>query len=115
MPSPIILSLYSLKTARPACRRVANPWHDTRPFSMNRKLHVAGLSFAADAQKLQDHFAADGRKVASVQVMKDKLTGRSRGFGFVEMATIEDAQKAIAALDGKDFMGSRLTITEARG
>ncbi len=80
---------------------------------MNKKLHVGGLSFSADANRLREFFAADGRQVASVQIMQDKLTGRSRGFGFVEMATFEDAKKAIEALNGKDFLGSRLTVSEA--
>jgi RNA recognition motif-containing protein len=59
-------------------------------------------------------FGADGRQVSSVRILSDRETGRSRGFGFVEMATPEDAQKALEALNGKDFMGRPLTVNEAR-
>jgi len=59
-------------------------------------------------------FGSDGRQVASVRILSDRATGRSRGFGFVEMASPEDAQKAIEALNGHDFMGRPLTVNEAR-
>jgi cold-inducible RNA-binding protein len=81
---------------------------------MNRKLHVSNLSFKCDEDALREHFAADGRKVLSVNVPVDRETGRSRGFGFVEMATLEDAAKAIAALHGKDFQGKALSVSESR-
>src|ERR1700745_3623347 len=81
---------------------------------MNKKLYVGNLPFSAEEEQLQQLFGADGRQVASVRILQDKMTGRSRGFGFVEMATPEDAQKAIEALNGHDFMGRPLTVNEAR-
>ncbi|MFZ9595207.1 MAG: RNA recognition motif domain-containing protein [Bdellovibrionia bacterium] len=81
---------------------------------MNKKLYVGNLPFSAEEGQLQALFAADGRQVTSVRILSDKITGRSRGFGFVEMATAEDAQKAIEALHGHDFMGRPLTVNEAR-
>jgi len=81
---------------------------------MNKKLYVGNLPFDAEESQLQDLFAGEGRQVSSVRILNDKQTGRSRGFGFVEMATPEDAQKAIEALNGKEFMGRPLTVNEAR-
>lgn len=81
---------------------------------MNKKLYVGNLPFTAEEGQLQALFAADGRQVASVRILSDRETGRSRGFGFVEMATPEDAQKAVEALNGHDFMGRPLTVNEAR-
>lgn len=81
---------------------------------MNKKLYVGNLPFTAEETQLQALFGGDGRQVASVRILSDKATGRSRGFGFVEMATPEDAQKAIEALNGHDFMGRPLTVNEAR-
>ena len=81
---------------------------------MNKKLYVGNLPFTAEDAQLQALFGGDGRQVTSVRILQDKMTGRSRGFGFVEMATPEDAQRAIEALNGHDFMGRPLTVTEAR-
>ena len=81
---------------------------------MNKKLYIGNLPFTAEETQLQALFGSDGRQVASVRILSDKITGRSRGFGFVEMATPEDALKAIDALNGHDFMGRPLTVTEAR-
>lgn len=81
---------------------------------MNKKLYVGNLPFSAEDSQLEALFGSDGRQVASVRILTDRETGRSRGFGFVEMATPEDAKKAIEALHGKDFMGRALTVNEAR-
>ncbi|MDR3608058.1 MAG: RNA-binding protein [Oligoflexia bacterium] len=81
---------------------------------MTKKLYVGNLPFGAEDQQLEALFAADGRQVASVRILTDRETGRSRGFGFVEMATEDDAQKAIQALNGHEFMGRPLTVNEAR-
>jgi RNA recognition motif-containing protein len=81
---------------------------------MNKKLYVGNLSYSTDDAALGAFFSADGRQVASAKVMTDRETGRSRGFGFVEMATPEDAQKAIEALNGKELDGRALTVNEAR-
>jgi RNA recognition motif-containing protein len=79
-----------------------------------KKLYVGNLPFTADESTLRAHFEGDGRKVDSVKIMMDRETGRSRGFAFVEMSSPEDAEKAIAALNNKDFMGRPLMINEAR-
>ncbi len=81
---------------------------------MTKKLFVGNLPFTAEESQLEALFGADGRQVASVRILNDRETGRSRGFGFVEMASPEDAQKAIEALNGHEFMGRPLTVNEAR-
>ena len=80
---------------------------------MGSKIYVGGLPYAATEQQLSDLFAAHGT-VESARVITDKFTGQSRGFGFVEMASAEDAQKAINALNGTQMDGRTLTVNEAR-
>jgi cold-inducible RNA-binding protein len=80
---------------------------------MGTKLFVGNLSFDVIENDLQDLFAQAG-SVNSVDIMQDRATGRSRGFGFVEMATEADTAKAISMFNGKDFKGRALTVNEAR-
>ena len=80
---------------------------------MARKLYVGNLPYSADEQALQDLFGSAGT-VETVSVMRDMATGRARGFAFVEMASDEDAQKAISLLNDKDFGGRNLMVNEAR-
>ena len=80
---------------------------------MSSKIYVGGLPYATTDAQLQDLFSAHGT-VESARVITDKFTGRSRGFGFVEMADSGEAQKAIQALNGTDFEGRNLTVNEAR-
>ena len=80
---------------------------------MGSKIYVGGLPYAATEQQLSDLFAQHGT-VASARVITDKFTGQSRGFGFVEMSSDEEAQKAIAALNGTQMDGRTLTVNEAR-
>jgi|SRR5882724_2635594 len=80
---------------------------------MNTKLYVGNLPFATTALDLQQLFAQVGA-VASVDLVPDKATGRSRGFAFVAMDTPDDAQKAVAKLHGQDLNGRKLTVSEAR-
>ncbi len=80
---------------------------------MGSKIYVGGLPYAATEQQLSDLFAQHGT-VASARVITDKFTGQSRGFGFVEMSTDEEAQKAIGALNGTQMDGRTLTVNEAR-
>ena len=79
---------------------------------MNKKLYVGNLSYSVDDQQLNDLFSKVG-PVVSATVLKDRYSGRSRGFGFVEMEE-KDAQKAIKELDGKEFEGRKLVVNEAR-
>ena len=80
---------------------------------MSMKLYVGNLSFQTSSDDLQQLFAQAGT-VESASVVEDRETGRSRGFGFVEMSTSEEGQKAIEQFNGKDFNGRNLTVNEAR-
>ncbi|MFZ6026633.1 MAG: RNA recognition motif domain-containing protein [Chloroflexota bacterium] len=76
-------------------------------------IYVGNLSFKASEDDVRDAFAAYGQ-VASVAIIKDQATGRSRGFAFVEMPDGGEGNAAIAALNGKDLLGRSLTVNEAR-
>ena len=80
---------------------------------MSTKLYVGNLSFGTTNQDLNDLFGQVGT-VESANVVEDRETGRSRGFGFVEMASQADAENAIAQLDGKEFDGRNLKVNEAK-
>ena len=80
---------------------------------MAKKLYVGGLSYNTTDATLKDTFAAIGA-VTSATIIMDKMTGRSKGFGFVEMESDEDAAKAIAEINGKELDGRTLTVNEAR-
>lgn len=80
---------------------------------MTSKLYVGNLPFATTAQELQDLFSQHG-DVSAVDLIYDKFTGRSRGFAFVNMATPEDARKALEHFNGYDIGGRSLTVNEAR-
>ena len=80
---------------------------------MSRKLYVGNLPYEISETDLQALFAQAG-SVESVTVMRDQMTGRARGFGFVEMSTDQEAQKAIAELNETQLGGRRLTVNEAR-
>src|SRR2546425_8629784 len=80
---------------------------------MATKLYVGNLPFQTTSDDLRDHFAQAGN-VESAQVVEDRITGRSRGFGFVEMTTPEEAAAAIEQFNGKEFNGRNLTVNEAR-
>jgi RNA recognition motif-containing protein len=80
---------------------------------MGSKIYVGGLPYSTTEQELSDLFAVHGA-VQSARIITDKFTGKSRGFGFVEMATDEEAQKAIAALNATQLGGRTLTVNEAR-
>jgi cold-inducible RNA-binding protein len=80
---------------------------------MGKKLYVGNLTYGVTDSSLEQLFAAHGT-VQSAQVIMDRDTGRSKGFGFVEMASDQEAQAAIAALNGKDVEGRALNVNEAR-
>lgn len=80
---------------------------------MNTKLYVGNLTFDVLENDLQDLFAQHG-PVTEVNLMQDRVTGKSRGFAFVTMETKEGADAAILALNGKDMKGRALTVNEAR-
>jgi cold-inducible RNA-binding protein len=80
---------------------------------MGTRLYVGNLSFDTGDADLQAAFEKDGLKVASVQVMTDRDTGRSRGFAFVEMSSAADGQAAIKAMDGAQLDGRALRVNEA--
>lgn len=80
---------------------------------MAKKLYVGNISFRATEEDLRDLFSKSGN-VESVKIITDAHTGQPKGFGFVEMMTEEDAQKAINSLNGTVFMERALTVNEAR-
>jgi RNA recognition motif-containing protein len=80
---------------------------------MGRKLYVGNLPYEVGETELQELFARAG-SVESVTIMRDQMTGRARGFGFVEMSTDEEAQAAIRELNESQLGGRSLTVNEAR-
>ena len=79
---------------------------------MANKLYVGNLSYSTDEAELQNVFSQYG-EVTSVNIITDKMTGRARGFGFVEMATAEGAKAAIEATNGMELRGRQLRVNEA--
>ncbi|HCR71914.1 MAG TPA: RNA-binding protein [Anaerolineae bacterium] len=80
---------------------------------METRLYVGNLPYAATEEQIKEHFSQAGN-VKSVALITDRATGRAKGFGFVEMETSDEAQKAISMLHGKDFMGRAITVNVAR-
>ncbi len=80
---------------------------------MQKKLYVGGLSYNTTENGLQEAFSQAG-SVVSASVITDRMSGRSKGFGFVEMSTEEEAQKAIDLYNGKPLDGRNITVNEAR-
>jgi RNA recognition motif-containing protein len=80
---------------------------------MGAKLYVGNLPYSVTEERLQQHFAQHG-SVLSARIITDKFTGRSKGFGFVEMNSEEEAERAVAALNGTDFEGRNIVVSEAR-
>ena len=79
---------------------------------MAQKLFIGGLAFSTSTERLREVFAAAGQ-VESAAVVTDRDTGRSRGFGFVEMATPEEAEQAISQFNGKDLDGRQIRVEKA--
>ncbi|HOW18451.1 MAG TPA: RNA-binding protein [Phycisphaerae bacterium] len=80
---------------------------------MGKKLYVGNMGYDVSSSDLEQLFTPHG-SVQSAEVINDRDTGRSKGFGFVEMGSDQEAQAAIAALNGKDHNGRALTVNEAR-
>src|SRR6185437_16263858 len=80
---------------------------------MGKKLYVGNLSYDVDSSALEQLFAAHGT-VESAKIITDRDTGRSKGFGFVEMSSDDEAQKAISQFNGADYGGRPMTVNEAR-
>lgn len=80
---------------------------------MNSKLYVGGIPYSSTNEDLKEHFSAAGT-VTSAQIIIDKMTNRSKGFGFVEMSSDAEAQKAIEMFHDQEFQGRRLTVNVAR-
>ena len=81
--------------------------------NMAKKLYVGGLSYNTTESQLKDTFSEAGT-VESANVITDKMSGRSKGFGFVEMSSDEEAQKAVEMFNGKELDGRSITVNEAR-
>jgi RNA recognition motif-containing protein len=80
---------------------------------MATKLYVGGLPYSTQEDALREYFSTAGNVTSAVIIM-DKMSGRSKGFGFVEMASDEEAQSAISMFNDKEFEGRKLTVNEAR-
>lgn len=80
---------------------------------MGNKVYVGNLPYSADDDKLKELFSQYGNVVEAV-VIKDKYSGRSKGFGFIEFASEESAQKAVSEMNGKEVEGRELKVNEAR-
>jgi cold-inducible RNA-binding protein len=80
---------------------------------MNKKLYVGNLPYSVTETELRDAFGAHGT-IESVRIITDKFSGRSKGFGFVEMASEDEAQKAVDGMNGKELSGRAITVSEAR-
>lgn len=79
----------------------------------SKKLYVGNLPYTTDDAQLRDMFAQAGT-VVSASIITDKFSGRSKGFGFVEMSSLEEAEQAISMLNGQQIGGRAITVTEAR-
>lgn len=80
---------------------------------MGAKLYVGNLPYNVTEERLQQYFAQHG-SVVSARIITDKFSGRSKGFGFVEMSSEQEAEKATTALNGTDFEGRNIVVSEAR-
>lgn len=80
---------------------------------MSTKLYVGNLDYSSTQDQLKEHFSQAGT-VVSATVITDKYSGRSKGFGFIEMSNEEEAQKAIEMFNDKDFQGRTIVVNEAR-
>jgi len=80
---------------------------------MATKLYVGGLPYSTQEDALREYFSAAG-EVTSAVIIMDKMSGRSKGFGFVEMTNDDEAQKAISMFNDQEFEGRKLTVNEAR-
>lgn len=80
---------------------------------MAQKLYVGNLPYSVNDESLKEHFSQAGT-VTSATVITDRMSGRSKGFGFVEMGSEDEAKAAIDMFNGKDFQGRNLTVNEAR-
>jgi RNA recognition motif-containing protein len=81
---------------------------------MATKVYVGNLPYTCDEAQLRDLFGGEGRAVIDVAIVMDRMTGQPRGFAFVNMATPDDAKRAIDALHGSSYGGRTLTVNEAR-
>lgn len=80
---------------------------------MAMKLYIGGLAYSTTDKELEEFFATQG-KVVSASVVKDKISGQSRGFGFVEMEDLKEGQNAIKELNGKQLGGREIMVNQAR-
>lgn len=78
-----------------------------------KKIYVGNLDYAVTDQELQSAFEDKGISTKKAKIIKDKFTGRSKGFGFVELNTEEDVQKAIDSLDGQEVKGRKIRVSKA--
>jgi RNA recognition motif-containing protein len=81
---------------------------------MGRRLYIGNLAYGVTEQDLRDVFSEGGGNITDLKVILDRETGRSRGFGFVEMSTDAEAAQAVETLNGRDVQGRAISVSEAR-
>jgi len=79
-----------------------------------KKLYVGNLPYQAAESELEEWFTSEGINLDTLTIIRDRMTGESRGFGFVEIADDDEADRAIQACNGRDFLGRSLVVNEAR-
>ena len=109
----LVLRLHRFAEAKSDSQLLCQPPEGRRHLYMSTKLYVGNLAFQTTSEELQDLFAQAGT-VESASVVEDRMTGRSRGFAFVEMATKEEAAAAIEQFNGKEVGGRALKVNEAK-
>ena len=82
--------------------------------SQENKLYVGNLSYSVNEEELSNFFESNGVSVQSATVIKDRATNRSKGFGFVTVGTMQEVESAISSVNGKEFGGRQITVSQAR-
>ncbi len=85
-----------------------------RKMEEKNKVYVGNLEYGVTEESLKEAFESKGIQISEAKIIKDKFTGKSKGFGFVEVPSEEDIQKAIDGLDGQDLNGRKLKVSKAR-
>src|SRR5271168_3986135 len=113
--APAVL-LFRLPSARhwPSARSATRTWVPGRRSAQVKKLYIGNLPFSATENQLNEWFAQVGVTPSAVTLIRDRFTGQSRGFAFVEVSSDADAEKAITSLNGQNFGGRNLVVNEAK-
>src|SRR6202035_5385585 len=113
-PAVVRLSRLPVSDRCPAARSATLSWVPGRRSGQVKKLYIGNLPFSATEEQLQEWFAQIGVTPSGVNLIRDRFTGQSRGFAFVEVQGDEDADRAVNSLNGQNFGGRNLVVNEAR-